>query len=61
MEVSWRYLIRVVTIRWNAMPPLSHPTQQVIDELIWQKDRLVVPPKPQCRFKQLGVTKAVPQ
>jgi hypothetical protein len=53
--------VRVVIFQRNDMPPLSHPTQQVIDELIWQEDRFVVSPERQCRFEQLGIAKALPK
>lgn len=55
MEVSWKHWVRVVAIRKNHIPPLSHPTQQVVDEMIWQEDRFVVPPERQRRFEQLGI------
>ena len=40
---------------------LSQQSQQVIDMLIWQEDRLVVPPERQCHFEQLGIAKALAQ
>lgn len=64
-SIRWRFVsgnwVRVVIFQWNDMPPLSHPTQQVIDELIWQEDRFVVSPERQCRFELLGIAKALPE
>ncbi len=55
MEFSWKHWVRVVGIRQNHIPSLSHPMQQVVDEMIWQEDRFVGPPERQRRFEQLGI------